>query len=121
MARFTSGPAMAMRISRAGLELRGPVSSIRVTPPMGSRMIDRTATPLRASHQCVTEFMQHHAAENDAHERQAAGGAAGAHRDRLRDPDKCQQKHERQVKANIHPKQTPCGNRPTSHVRECAP
>ena len=47
IARFTNGPAMAMRMSRAGSGLCWPRSSISVTPPMGSRMMERTATPLR--------------------------------------------------------------------------
>ena len=45
--RLTSGPAAEIRMSRAGSALRSPVSSISVTPPMGSRMMERTTTPLR--------------------------------------------------------------------------
>ena len=36
-------------MSRAGSGLARPVSSIRVTPPMGSRMMERTAMPLRCA------------------------------------------------------------------------
>ena len=47
IAKFSNGPATATRMSRAGSGLVWAVSSIRVTPPMGNRMMERTAMPLR--------------------------------------------------------------------------
>ena len=115
MARFTSGPATEMRMSRAGSGVCRPMSSIRVTPPMGSRMIERTATPLRRATQRMYQLMQNHAAENNAHQRCTTHSAHRAHGHRLREPHKCQQEKERQVDANVHSEQASRGNRPASH------
>ncbi len=73
---------------------------------MGSRMMERTATPLRLGDQRVAQFMQHHAAKDDAYQRHAAHGAAGTHRHRLREPDKRQQKQEGEVDADIDAEQS---------------
>ncbi len=49
MPRLSSGPAMAMRISRAGSGLRDAKGalSMMLTPPSGSSTMERTGTPLR--------------------------------------------------------------------------
>ena len=62
-----------------------------------------------AGHHRMSQFMQHHAAEDDGDQRQAAHRARGAHGHGLREPDKRQQKHEREVDADVHSKQCPGG------------
>ncbi len=61
-------------------------------------------------HYRVPQFVQYNAAEDDPHQRQAAHCARRAHGHRLREPHKRQQKNKGKVDADVHAKQSPCGN-----------
>ena len=53
--------------------------------------------------------LRDHATENDDDQCQPAGRSARAHSCRLRKPHECEQEEKREVDANIHPEQSPCG------------
>src|ERR1019366_1742851 len=93
MMRFATGPAIETRMSRAGSGLARLLFSIRVTPPMGSKIIERTAVALR--HHSVRQLVQHHASEDDADQGESAARARGAHGQRFGKPHEAQQEQKR--------------------------
>ncbi len=115
MARFTSGPAIAMRMSRAGSESPLPHVFHQGDAADGQQQDGAHHDAVMFGDYGVSQFVQHDAAENYGDQRQAANGTGLAHGGRLRDPHKHQQSDEGEMDAKIHSQNPSRGKRPASH------